>query len=199
MCCSHWLGSSSVCYTQYPTKLKREPRPENVVVSLHYCWARFEISTQARVTDKEQTGQFQVCLSCQITSRIIDWVAVMRKRRLLIADCADTADCPDCADCRVQAVQTSRRWTAACSDYRLCRPYRLSKLDYSDGRLRSLCRPQTVQTVQTTDNEDCWFFRLRRLSRLETMKTVDCFDCKDYADFCRMCRPCKLCVFFTKA
>ena len=77
----------------------------------------------------------------------------MRKRRLRIADCADTADCPDYADCRVQPVRlrTARLQpvqTADFADLTDCP----NCADYPDGRLRSLCRPQTVQTA---DNEDC--------------------------------------------
>ena len=182
-----------------PTKLKRTPRPENLVLSLHYCWAWFEISTQVRVTDEEQrTISSLSFLSNHIAGNRLSRGHVKKEDcGLQTVQTLQTVLIVQTAECRLCRLRTARLQpfqTADFADLTDCP----SCADYPDGRPRSLCRPQTVQTVQTADNEDCWFFRLRRLSRLETMKTADCFDCKDYADFCRMCRLCKLCGFFSQ-
>lgn len=114
-------------------------------------------------------GQFQVCLSYQITSRVIDWVAVMLKRK--------TADCRLCRHCRLSWL--CRMQSAGCADF--------APLDCSLFRLQTLQTLQTVQTVQTIRTADCAGlcadYRLYRLSRLQTTKTVDFSDCADCPDW----------------
>ena len=170
MCCSHWLGSSSVCYTQYPTKLKREPRPENVVVSLHYCWARFEISTQARVTDKEQ----RTISSLSFLSNHIAGSRLSRGHTETRA-----ADCRLCRHCRLSWL--CRLQSAGCADFAPldCSLFRLQTLQTLQTVQTRLFGRQTAQPVQTTDCTDCPDYRQRRLLIFQTAKTVQTGDYED--------------------
>lgn len=144
-----------------PTKLKRTPRPENLVLSLHYCWAWFEISTQVRVTDEEQR-------TISSLSFLSNHIAGNRLSRGHVE--TQTTDCRLSWLCRLQS--------AGCADF--------VPLDCSLFRLQTLQTLQTVQAVQTirtADHAACADHRLYRLSRLQTTKTVDFSDCADCPDW----------------
>ena len=150
-----------------PTKLKRKPRPENSVLSLHYCWARFEISTQVRVTDEEQR-------TISSLSFLSNHIAGNRLSRGHVE--TQTTDCRLCRHCRLSWL--CRLQSAGCADF--------APLDCSLFRLQTLQTFQTVQTVQTIRRADyaaCADHRLYRLSRLQTTKTVDFSDCADCPDW----------------
>lgn len=180
-----------------PIKLKRKPRPENLVLSLHYCWARFEISTQVRVTDEEQrtisslsflsnhiagnrlsrghvetqTTDCRLCRHCRLS-----WLCRMQS-----AGCADFAPL-DCSLFRLQTLQTLQTvqtvQTIRTADCAAC-VQTTDCTDCPDCRQRRLLIFQTAQTVQTGDYEDCGLFWLQRLRRLlqdvQTVQTVRFF------------------------